>query len=145
MTSFVVRALLMEGRNDGVGLVQGATEMTWTDDEQVTEALNVDADPPAGLIVHAAGEVDGNRAPSNLWQSEADSDRFHRIDSDAAVIQAMGEEAVAARPPPQESFEVKHLVNPVTRVLPAPRGVLLLECKTTLPFDSLRTPSRSRP
>ena len=28
-----------------------------------------------------------------------------------AVIQAMGEEAVAAGPPPQESFEVKHLVT----------------------------------
>ena len=93
-------------------LVQTATEMTWSDYEKVTQALSVDADPPAGLIVHAAGEVDGKWRSVDVWESEADYNRFREERLMPAVIQAMGEEAVAAGPPPQESFEVKHLVNP---------------------------------
>ena len=93
-------------------LVQGATEMTWSDYEKVTQALNVDGDPPPGLIVHAAGEVDGKWRSVDVWESEADYNRFREGRLMPAVIQAMGEEAVAAGPPPQESFEVKHLVNP---------------------------------
>jgi hypothetical protein len=57
-------------------LVQGATEMTWSDYEQVAKALNVDADPPAGLVVHAAGEVDGKWRSVDVWESEADYNRF---------------------------------------------------------------------
>ena len=93
-------------------LVQEATEMTWSDYEKVTQALNVDADPPAGLIVHAAGEVDGKWRSVDVWESEADYNRFREERLMPAVIQAMGEEAVAAGPPPQESFEVKHLGIP---------------------------------
>jgi hypothetical protein len=93
-------------------LVQSATEMTWSDYEQVTQALNVDADPPSGLIVHAAGEVDGKWRSVDVWESEADYNRFREERLMPAVIRAMGEEAVAAGPPPQESFEVRHLVNP---------------------------------
>ena len=93
-------------------LVQGATEMTWSDYEKVTQALNVDGDPPPGLIVHAAGEVDGKWRSVDVWESEADYNRFREERLMPAVIQAMGEEAVAAGPPPQESFEVKHLVTP---------------------------------
>jgi hypothetical protein len=44
--------------------------------------------------------------------SEAAYNRFREERLMPAVIKAMGEEAVAAGPPPQESFEVKHLVNP---------------------------------
>ena len=93
-------------------LVQTATEMTWSDYESVTQALGVDSDPPDGLIVHAAGEVDGKWRSVDVWESEADYNRFREARLMPAVIQAMGEEAVAAGPPPQESFEVKHLVNP---------------------------------
>jgi heme-degrading monooxygenase HmoA len=86
--------------------------MTWSDYEKVTQALNVDGDPPPGLIVHAAGEVDGKWRSVDVWESEADYNRFREERLMPAVIQAMGEEAVAAGPPPQESFEVKHLVTP---------------------------------
>jgi hypothetical protein len=40
-------------------LVQQATEWTWSDYERVAQAVDVDTNPPRGLIVHAAGEVDG--------------------------------------------------------------------------------------
>ena len=93
-------------------LVQTATEMTWSDYESVTQALGVDSDPPDGLIVHAAGEVDGKWPSVDVWESEADYNRFREGRLMPAVTQAMGEEVVAAGPPPQESFEVKHLVNP---------------------------------
>lgn len=93
-------------------LVQTATEMTWSDYERVVQGLNVDADPPAGLIVHAAGEADGKWRSVDVWESEADYNRFREERLMPAVMQTLGEEAVAGGPPPQESFEIKHLVNP---------------------------------
>ncbi len=93
-------------------LIQQSTEATWADYEEIVKALNVDANPPAGLIVHAAGEVNGKWQSVDVWESQADYDRFREERLMPAVIQAMGEEAVAAGPPPQQSFDVKHIANP---------------------------------
>ena len=92
-------------------LIQKATEMEWSDYEKVSAALNVDADVPPGLIVHAAGEVNGKWQSVDVWESEADYNRFREQRLTPAVVQAMGEEAASAGPPPQEAFEVKHLVT----------------------------------
>ena len=92
-------------------LIQKATEMEWSDYERVANAVGVDGDPPAGLIVHAAGEVDGKWQSVDVWESEADYNRFREERLMPAVIQTMGQEAASAGPPPQESFEVKHLVE----------------------------------
>ena len=73
--------------------------------------MDVDTNPPQGLIVPAAGEVDG-KWRSDVWESQADYERFREERLMPAVIQTMGEVAAAAGPPPQESFEVKHIVNP---------------------------------
>lgn len=92
-------------------LIQKATEATWADYEQVVQAMKVDDDPPAGLIVHAAGETDGKWQSVDVWESEAAYDRFREERLMPAIIEAMGEEAVAAGPPPQETFDVKHIVR----------------------------------
>lgn len=93
-------------------LIQKATEMKWSDYERVSEAVGVDTNPPAGLIVHAAGEVDGKWQSVDVWESQADYDRFREERLMPAVIKTMGEAAATSGPPPQESFEVKHIVNP---------------------------------
>ena len=92
-------------------LIQKATEMTWSDYERVVQAMDVDENPPPGLIVHAAGETDGTWQSVDVWESQADYDRFREERLMPAVIKAMGEEAVSAGPPPQEMFDVKHIVR----------------------------------
>jgi hypothetical protein len=92
-------------------MIQKATEMKWSDYERVSQAVGVDDNPPAGLIVHAAGEVDGKWQSVDVWESQADYDRFREERLMPAVIKTLGEAAAAAGPPPQETFDVKHIVR----------------------------------
>jgi hypothetical protein len=92
--------------------IQTATEATWQDYETVSNAIGADDDPPAGLIVHAAGEVDGKWRSVAVWESEEAYERFRDERVFPAVRQTFGDEALDAGPPPSESFEVKHLVKP---------------------------------
>ena len=87
-------------------------EATWDDYERVSKAVAVDGNPPEGLILHAAGEEDGKWRSVDIWESESAYQRFRDERLMPAVREAMGEAAIAAGPPPQESFEVKHLVKP---------------------------------
>jgi len=93
-------------------LIQKAQEATWDDYQRVSDALAVNDNPPDGLIVHAAGEENGKWRAVDVWESEADYQRFREERLMPAVQQAMGEAAVSAGPPPQESFEVKNIVKP---------------------------------
>ena len=88
---------------------QKAQDATWEQYEAV--AREVGDDPPAGLIVHAAGVYDGNHWRSvSVWESEEAFNRFRDERLMPAVTRALGEEMVAAGPPPTESFEAKHVV-----------------------------------
>ena len=92
-------------------LVQKAQEASWADYERVAQTVGVDDNPPEGLIVHAAGEENGKWRSVDVWESQAAYEKFREERLMPAVREAMGEEAVSAGPPPQESFEVKHLVK----------------------------------
>jgi hypothetical protein len=92
--------------------IQSAAEATWQDYEAVSDAIGADDDPPEGLIVHAAGAVDGTWRSVAVWESEAAYERFRDERVLPAVRQALGDAALDAGPPPSESFEVKHLVTP---------------------------------
>ena len=91
---------------------QKAQEATWEDYERVQKAIGIADNPPEGLILHAAGEEDGRWRMVNVWESEAAFERFRDERLMPAVREAMGEAAIAAGPPPEESFEVKNLVKP---------------------------------
>jgi hypothetical protein len=91
--------------------IQKSTEATWEDYETVSNAIGSDDDPPAGLIVHAAGEVDGKWQSVAVWESEEAYERFRDERVLPAVRQTLGDSAIEAGPPPMESFEVKHLVK----------------------------------
>ena len=93
-------------------LIQNAQQATWDDYERVSKAVGAEENPPEGLIVHAAGEENGKWRMVDVWESQAAYERFRDERLLPAVRQAMGDEAVNAGPPPQESFEVKHLVKP---------------------------------
>ena len=93
-------------------LIQKAQEASWADYERVSQALGGDENPPEGLIVHAAGEENGRWRSVAVWESQAAYERFRDERLMPAVRQAMGDDAVNAGPPPQESFEAKHIVKP---------------------------------
>ena len=89
--------------------IQKAQEATWEDYERVAATLG--DPPPAGLILHAAGEVDGRWQSVSVWDSEAAFNAFREERLLPAVRRALGEGFADAGPPPQESFEVKHMIG----------------------------------
>jgi hypothetical protein len=90
--------------------IQKAQDTTWEDYERVSKAVGDEA--PDGLIVHAAGEEEGKWLSVSVWESEEHANRFRDQRLMPAVTQALGEQAVAAGPPPQEAFEAKHVIKP---------------------------------
>ena len=89
--------------------IQKATQANWADYERVQQVLGDQA--PDGLIYHAAGEQDDGRWQAvSIWESEEHFNRFRDERLLPAVQQALGEEMLAAGPPPTESFEAKHVV-----------------------------------
>ena len=90
--------------------IQKAQEATWEMYEAVQQAIG--DDPIEGLIAHAAGEVDGKWQSVSIWESREAHDRFRDERLMPAVVTALGEAVATAGPPPEESFEVKHLIAP---------------------------------
>jgi hypothetical protein len=85
--------------------IQKSQEATWDDYERVR--ARVGDEPPPGLVGHYAGEVDGRWESVSIWESREACDRFRDERLMPAVREVIGEEAVAAGPPPEEWFEVK--------------------------------------
>ncbi len=92
--------------------IQKAEVATWDDYERVSAALGADDNPPEGLILHAAGEEGGRWRSVEVWESEAAYRRFRDERLMPAVVEALGDAMASAGPPPEESFEVKHLIKP---------------------------------
>lgn len=92
--------------------IQTAQETGWAEYESVARAAGVDENPPDGLILHAAGEESGKWRSVSVWESEAAFERFRDERLLPAAREALGDAVVDAGPPPQESFEAKHLVKP---------------------------------
>lgn len=90
--------------------IQKSTEATWEDYERVQGALG--DEPPAGLIYHVAGEVEGGRWQAvSVWESQDDFNRFLEDRIMPAVQQALDPKFAESGPPPTEWFEAKHIVE----------------------------------
>jgi hypothetical protein len=66
--------------------------------DAVTEKMGFASEPPEGLIIHSAGELEGRFQVFNVWESREHSDRFTRERLRPAQVAIMGEERVAAMP-----------------------------------------------
>jgi hypothetical protein len=86
--------------------VQRAHTATWEHYESVQRALGDEV--PDGLILHAAGEVDGHWRAVSVWESREAFARFRDARLLPAVQQALGADFAAAGPPADEWFEVGH-------------------------------------
>ncbi len=89
--------------------IQHAAQATWSDHERISALIG--DEKPDGLILRAAGEVDGRWKAVSIWESKEAFERFSEERVLPAVRQVLSEE-MAAGPPPTEWFEVKHLVGP---------------------------------
>jgi hypothetical protein len=89
--------------------IQKAEQATWDDYERVSAAIGDER--PAGLILHAAGEVHGTWQAVSVWESQEAYETFRDERLLPAVKAALSEELAAGGPPPTEWFAVKHMIG----------------------------------
>lgn len=72
--------------------------------------MNVEADPPPGLIFHAAGPIENGWGVLDFWESRDAFDRFleSRI---GPAIQELGDRAPQS-PPEIKEFPVHNVIQP---------------------------------
>lgn len=86
---------------------EGATQEQY---EAVNTQMNVEGDPPEGLIFHAAGPIEGGWGVIDFWESRAQFDSFlgSRI---APAIEELGDKAPPG-PPDIKEFPVQNTIKP---------------------------------
>jgi hypothetical protein len=84
-----------------------------TNYDAISERLNVDADPPAGLIVHTAGfdEDAGVFRIMDVWETKEDVDRFMRERVMPIVQELMAGDSAGAPPSREGSYELHSTVK----------------------------------
>jgi hypothetical protein len=77
--------------------------------DRVNAEAGVDSDPPAGLLFHCAGKVDGTWQIAEAWESQAAAQRF----DEERLLPAI-ERVIGMRPPdaPGQRYEVQRVVKP---------------------------------
>jgi len=81
--------------------------------DAVNAALDAQGNPPDGLIVHTGAMVDGALQVLDIWESREQAEAFFEGRLHAALIEVLGEEALAAGPGPSRTYvEVHDMVVP---------------------------------
>jgi hypothetical protein len=78
----------------------------------VNAAMGIEDDPPAGLIFHWAGEVDGKWTITDLWESREAYDRFREGRLFPAVREVSGMDPADGPQPTITEFAVHNYVKP---------------------------------
>ncbi|HET6571390.1 MAG TPA: hypothetical protein VFG58_07880 [Solirubrobacterales bacterium] len=78
--------------------------------EAIHAKMDVDANPPDGLIFHMAGPVDDGWGIIDAWESREQFDAF-QADRLMGAIQSLGDQAPAG-PPDIKEFPVHHYTKP---------------------------------
>ena len=94
-----------------VGMLQELQGVTLDRYQQISETMGVEQNPPDGLIVHTAGEVEGGMRVFDIWESREAIDRFTEERLMPAVQQVMGE---GEGPPPREPeiYDLNNIIKP---------------------------------
>jgi hypothetical protein len=80
--------------------------------QAVQAKVGVEEDPPVGLILHSAGEVDGAVQIVDVWESEDAARRFGDERLFPAIKAVAGDMAPTGPPPDMQVYELKNLVMP---------------------------------
>jgi len=93
-----------------VGLRVKFADATEEQYQAVNAQMGVDANPPEGLIFHAAGPIEGGWGVLDFWESREQFDRFlaERI---GPAIGELGDRA-PQNPPEIKEFPVHNVIKP---------------------------------
>jgi hypothetical protein len=78
----------------------------------VNAAMDIENDPPPGLIFHWAGEVDGKWTLTDVWESREASDRFRQERLFPAIREVSGRDPADGPHPTITESEVHNYVKP---------------------------------
>lgn len=78
--------------------------------EAINAEMNVEAEPPAGLIFHAGGPVHEGWGVLDFWESREQFDRFSEERLGPAIA-ALGDRAPQG-PPEIKEFPVDNIIQP---------------------------------
>ena len=78
----------------------------------VSAEMDIENDPPAGLIFHWAGEVDGKWTVTNVWESRDAYDRFRQERLLPAIEKVSGRTPDEGPQPTTTEFAVHDYVKP---------------------------------
>jgi hypothetical protein len=78
--------------------------------DAVNAKIDIGAEPPAGLILHSAGEVDGHWQVVDVWESQEDAERFDNERLRPAIAAVAGEGDPGG--PPMIVYEAHNVVCP---------------------------------
>jgi hypothetical protein len=78
--------------------------------DTVHNHMNIDGDPPAGLIFHSAGPIDEGWGVLDFWESRDAFDQFvsSRL---MPAMQELGDRGMSS-PPDVHEFPVHHITKP---------------------------------
>ena len=80
--------------------------------DAVNEKMDVENNPPEGLIVHTAGRAEnGSWRIFDVWESKEAYDRFNETRLGPALREVLGDE-VASGEPPTEFYELHKVTRP---------------------------------
>jgi hypothetical protein len=78
--------------------------------EAVNARAEVNENPPEGLLIHTAGEVDGEWQIVDVWQSEEHARRFDEERLAPAIAAVVG--SAPPGPPPRSVYELHRVIRP---------------------------------
>jgi hypothetical protein len=80
--------------------------------DAVNAELNLEGDPPAGMIFHWAGHVDGKWTISDTWESREDYDRFQTEQLFPAIQKVSGMDPAAGPQPTMTEAQLHNYFKP---------------------------------
>jgi hypothetical protein len=78
--------------------------------DAVNAKAGVDESPPEGLLIHTAGEVDGQWQIVDVWESEEHAERFGAERLAPAIEAVMG--SAPPGPPPTTVYDLHRVIRP---------------------------------
>jgi hypothetical protein len=80
--------------------------------DAVSAKVDTQGDPPDGLILHCAGDLNGKWQIVEVWESEEQADRFADERLSPAISEVAGEDAPNRAEAEVASYELHNLIRP---------------------------------
>ena len=80
--------------------------------DSVNEKIDVEANPPDGLIIHTAAQVGDNMRVVDVWESEEAFNSFNEQTLMPAVMEVLGPPPPDTTPTPPQIHELHKVISP---------------------------------